>query len=124
MEHIVIIEVPFLKIPFFGYLRRKQGFSFDMQCWNYLSDYTQLAFNEFDVLDGEKFITKAIYAGAVSYNLWHGRKVKFNEKNVKNWIDNSYRSEIARLITAMTKSRIGGKTIEEYFEFEETEKKK
>lgn len=113
MDHIVVLKVPYR----IGIFKRKQGFSFDMQCWKFLCNYTQLAFDEFSIIaekkGGDVFLNKAIYAAAISYNKWHSIKSLFTEDNVKRWLGKLTVYNYTKLIEAMGNSRIGGKTIAE-----------
>jgi hypothetical protein len=113
-----------IKVPRKAIGRRWQGFSFDMYCWCFFSEYTQLAFDEFDVLGDDKFMRKMIYCAAVSYNKSKGKRVNFNEREVQKWIDRSYTEDWNKVVAAMKKSRIGGDTLEDLMDQAEGQKKK
>ena len=123
MDHIVTIRVPRRLMG-----KRKQGFMFDIQCWVDLSAYTQLAPSEWTFMaeakGGDEFLIKAIYCGAMSYNKFYKKKINFNENDVRRWIDNTYRKDIGLVIEAMTKSRIGGTSLEELINEEPDKEKK
>lgn len=89
---------------------RTQGFKFCLGTWEYLSDYTQLALNEFDVL-GENFIPKLYYAAAWAYNWSEGNKFPYTEKDVRWWIAEMPQREAQKILDTMLRSRIGGESM-------------
>lgn len=89
---------------------RRQGFTFDMYTWCYMSSYTQLALSDFDQL-GDRFVIVAYYSAAVSYCRASGKKVRFTEDDVKVWFDNMTQKEAKSILDCMMSSRIGGETL-------------
>ena len=86
-----------------------------MYTWCYMSDYTQLALNEFGELK-ERFIIVAYYSAAVSYCRNTGKKVRFKESDVKRWFDNMRQCDAQMILDTMMASKIGGETLSDLAE--------
>ena len=117
MEGTVIV-----KIPRKFWFPRKQGFQFTMGTWMLMSDYTQLALNEFGLLDGDKFLLKAWYCAARCYST-RGNPWRYTEADVKKWIDRMSNGEAQKIMDAMLKSRIGGESLADLIESTDEKKK-
>jgi len=111
-----------VRIPKRWGVKRRQGFSFDMYAWCYMSDYTQLPMNEFDTLK-DRFIIVAYYSAAYSYNLQHRRRIRFTEADVKRWFDDMPQKTAQTILNTMIKSKIGGESIEDMIVRGEVKKK-
>lgn len=119
MEGECIVKVPG------RFFWRKQGFRFTMGTWMLMSDYTQLALNEFDRLDSEKrnFLTVAAFCAAWCYSAPRG-KPKFTEKDVEGWIRKMPTESAQKILDTMIESRIGGESMASLIEKSEDVKKK
>ena len=113
----VVVKIPRL----IGY--RKQGFQFSIGTWMMLSDYTQLAFNEFGRLPNDRFMSALFYCAAKCYST-KGNPWKYTEADVKRWIDKMPTAEAQKIMDCMLLSRIGGESFIELIEKSEDEKKK
>ena len=104
-----------VKYKLFGFIpvRRKIGFTFKMETWMLLSDYTQMAPLDFGFMEESSFLIKTCYCAARLWYLEHGKKVMFNEDHVKKWIENMKTIDSKELIETLLKSKIGGESIEE-----------
>lgn len=121
MDGKIIVKVPKGIWPFRW---QKQGFHFCMESWLMMSNYTQLAMNEFNLLPGDRYMILAIYNAARAYNvLEHGKRFTYTEKQVESWLDRIPSVDSKALVNTLLDSQIGGKTIRE-IAGEEDEKKK
>ena len=112
-----------VKIPRRFWFPRKQGFQFTMGTWMLMSDYTQLALNEFGVLPNERFLSAVFYCAAKCYST-KGNPWKYTEEDVKRWIERMPNKEAQKIMSAMWESKIGGESLSELIEKAEDEKKK
>jgi len=121
MDGKIIIKVPKGIWPFKW---RNQGFHFCMESWLFMSDHTQLAMNEFNVLPGNEYMIKAIYSAAWAYNFRDlGKRFLYTEKQVESWLDRMPSANSKAIVNTLLDSQIGGKSIRE-ISGEEDEKKK
>jgi len=122
MDYVTKIKDKFLFIPY----SKSIGFSFRMETWMLLSDYTQLAPMDFGELNEADFISKTCYCAARLYNLENGHKVDFTEDKVKYWIEDCMTTRQGKeLVSTLFKSRIGGESLEDLIpKFLNVEKKK
>ena len=104
MEGVIIVKVKK------GWFRRKQGFAFCIWLWMSMSDYTKLPLNDFDKL-GDRFLPVAYYSAAFAYNYLRGKKVRFTEKDVSEWINNMTTVEAKKIYDTLVSSRVGGEKI-------------
>jgi hypothetical protein len=104
-----IVKVPFRR---FGIrFWRKQGFTFTLETWRRLSDYTGLSVTEFGHIPRDKFFTVLFLAGAREYNFIQGHYIKFNEDSVMYWIAKVPYEDVNKIFLTMLGSRIGGESI-------------
>lgn len=101
-----------VKIPKRWGIRRRQGFAFDMYTWCYMSEYTQLAMDDFDKLEGRTIIV-TYYCAAYSYNLQYRKRCNFTEDDVKRWFDDMPQKTAQKILNTMLKSKVGGETMED-----------
>jgi len=110
-----------VNVPKGGMLRKwqPQGFWFCMGSWLLMSDYTQLALNEFNNLAGDRFMLIAITMAGKAYNWFHGDGEKhgnpwrYTEADVQSWLDAMPKKDYERLVQTMLDSQIGGKPIKD-----------
>lgn len=125
-QHSVIDGLCFIKVPVkrFGItFWRMQGFQFTMGTWWIMSDYTQLAINEFQLL-GDRYLPVLAYSAAKAYNFINGRKVSFTENDVERWIQKMPTEDAQKIINALMESKIGGESMSKLIEESDDEKKK
>jgi len=112
IDNTVYVNVPrkkaFKKLPF---LWSKQGFTFDMFMWSLMSDYLCLPISDFGVLEDKRFIVVAYYSAARSYNLQSGKKVNFDEDDVKYWFQAMPQSDANAIWAKLLLSRVGGESL-------------
>ncbi len=101
-----------------------QGFRFDMYTWCYLSEYTNMTFDELGNIDNSIYVSKLLYSAATSYNKDKGIKIKFTESNVKIWIEDMKQKTLNSLIQCMLDSKIGGESIVNLYKKSKSNKKK
>jgi|WetSurMetagenome_2_1015567.scaffolds.fasta_scaffold22854_6 hypothetical protein len=120
-DGIVIVNVPR------GWLRKwkPQGFRFCMESWLLMSDYTQLALNEFNNLAGDRFMLIAIMMAGKAYNHFEkGKPWRYTEAQVNDWLNAMPRGDYERLVKTMLDSQIGGKPLRDIAGVEEDGEKK
>lgn len=88
-----------------------------------MSDYTQLALNEFGNLPNDRFLTAIFYCAARCYST-KGSPWRYTEADVKGWIDRMTNAEAQKIMNAMMESRIGGESLMDLIEKSTDEKKK
>ena len=119
MDGTIIVHIR-KKWPF----RQKQGFTFDMFMWCYMSSYTQLPLNQFGDL-GDRFIDVMYYCSAYSYNRNIGKRAKFTEADVKKWFDDMPQKTANAIMNTMLKSKVGGESMEDLVQsYKDSQKKK
>jgi len=107
------------------FVKRKQGFRFDMGTWCYMSSYLQLDFDDMGKI-GDRFIDVVYYCAAYRYNEHHKgvESIKFTEDDVKLWFKWMPQIIANRIMKVMLDSRIGGQTLGESIAEGITSKKK
>lgn len=105
-----------VSVPKGGMLRKwqPQGFWFCMGSWLLMSEYTQLALNEFNNLAGDRFMLIAITMAGKAYNYFNqGKPWRHTEAEVQAWLDELPKKEYERLVQTMLDSQIGGKPLKD-----------
>ena len=98
------------------------GFAFDMYCWLWMTDYTQLSLNELDMLSPKEMVIKTMLSAHHSYCMARGEKRKLNEQSFWAIYKRLTQEDLELFISALNNSRIYGKKISDFTE--QTEKKK
>jgi hypothetical protein len=117
MDGTVIVNIPRR-----FWFPRKQGFQFTMGTWMLLSDYTQLALNEFGLLENERFLSAVFYCAARCYSV-RGGPWRYTEQDVKRWVECMPMKEAQKIMDAMWSSKIGGESLMELLEKSDEKKK-
>lgn len=110
-------------------VERKIGFTFTIEMWMMLSDYTQLAPLDWGQMESESFLIKMYYCACRMWHLEQGKEQDFDEGDVERWIEEGLNSkQIKELADVFVKSKIGGESLQDliprYVEKPEDEKKK
>ena len=118
MDGTIIVDIP-VKQKKRGLFKRhieieyrKQGFTFDMFAWAYMSNYTQLALSEFGLLN-ERFIDVSYYCAAYSYCRNNNLQVDFTEDTVTKWFSDMSQKTAQSILNCMLQSKVGGESIQD-----------
>jgi hypothetical protein len=109
MEGTCIVRVPIKRLGLRFW--RKQGFTFTMETWMSVSNYTQLALTELDKLARDRFFTVVYYQAARTYDFFNRRFYRYSENDVMYWIAKMPSEDVNKIFSTMLESRIGGESI-------------
>jgi hypothetical protein len=105
-------------------VKSRVGFLFDLYCWLNMSDMEMIALNDLGKWDNDTFMLNVCYYACISACKERGDKVTFSKSDVQRWIKRMPQEDFQSIFDTMVKSRIMGKTIEEWAKEAEGSKKK
>jgi len=85
-----------------------------MYAWFLLCEKNGIDIHELGNLPHEKMFSDLIYSAACSYLKDKGKKLKFTQEQLDGWIDKMNHKDSASLGDAIMKSKVFGKSVEDY----------